>query len=131
MKKSFLGKISCLSVGFAIIMSLTVNAAVIGTSRATLSNTQTESTGDLVALWGTSGTGRLRVKSTNNSQIKAEAMRVEVNWFDTSLASMTTSSNNWSSWSAPFNLSKVNVGYYVKVSGSKAATGQGEFEVSQ
>lgn len=83
-------------------------------------------------MWGTSGTGRLRVKSDNGMKVIAKAMRVQESWFDPTLKQMSTTSTSWSSWSTSFDLTKVDVGYYVKLEGSvKEVMGRGEFEVSQ
>lgn len=130
MKKTNLSKIFFLVAVCVIIGSVTVSAALIGTSSATLSDTQTSSTGNLVALWGTSGTGRLRVISYNGESVTAKAMRVRVGWFDQTLETVQTNSNIWTA-SPPFPLRTVDVGYYVRVEGDKSAKGKGEFEVYQ
>lgn len=131
MKKLNGGKFLSLVFAFIIVSSIAVDAALVGTSRDVLSDTQKECTGNLVGLYGTSGTGRLRVKSDNGMSVKAEAMQVVLYWFDKKLKEKTTSSTSWSSWTPDFDLKEVNVGYYVKVSGSKEAMGRGEFEVYQ
>lgn len=131
MKKTNLSKIFFLVAVCVIIGSVTVSAALIGTSSATLSDTQTSSTGNLVALWGTSGTGKLRVISYNGESVTAKAMRVRVGWFDQTLETVETNSNIWTAWTPPFPLSTVDVGYYVRVEGDTSAKGKGEFEVYQ
>ena len=131
MKKTNLSKIFFLVAVCVIIGSVTVSAALIGTSSATLSDTQTSSTGNLAALWGTSGTGKLRVISYNGESVTAKAMRVRVGWFDQTLETVETNSNIWTAWTPPFPLSTVDVGYYVRVEGDKSAKGKGEFGVYQ
>lgn len=131
MKKTNLSKIFFLVAVCVIIGSVTVSAALIGTSSATLSDTQTSNTGNLVALRGTSGTGKLRVISYNGESVTAKAMRVRVGWFDQTLETVETNSNSWTTWTPPFSLSTVDVGYYVRVEGDKSAKGKGEFGVYQ
>lgn len=131
MKKTNLSKIFFLVAVCVIIGSVTVSAALIGTSSATLSDTQTSNTGNLVALRGTSGTGKLRVISYNGESVTAKAMRVRVGWFDQTLETVETNSNIWTTWTPPFSLSTVDVGYYVRVEGDTSAKGKGEFGVYQ
>ena len=82
-------------------------------------------------MWGTSGKGRLRVKSDNGLKVTAKAIKVNVGWFDQELKSMSTTSTSWSSWSAYFDLTDVDVGYYAKIEGSRSAMGKAELEVSR
>ncbi|ADU74462.1 hypothetical protein M972_111464 [Acetivibrio thermocellus AD2] len=131
MKKIF-RKIFPLILACIIVTSVAVDALTfIGVSRVTLSDTQTSNTGSLVALWGTSGQGRLRARSENGLQVTAKAMRVRENWFDEELKTIVTNQTSWTSWTPYFDLKTVNVGYYARIEGSQSAKGQAEFEVYQ
>ncbi|ODM27051.1 hypothetical protein A7W90_12990 [Clostridium sp. Bc-iso-3] len=119
-------------IGACIIVASVVDAAtIIGVSSVTLTDSQKSNTGNLVALWSTSGKGRQRVKYDNGLKVTATAIRVQKNWFDKELKSMATTATSWSSWSSYFDLTEINVGYYAKIEGTTVAMSKAEFEVSQ
>ncbi|RXE57588.1 hypothetical protein [Acetivibrio mesophilus] len=127
-----LKKLLCISAMCVVTLGVTVNArTLVGTSTATLSNTEYNVKGSYVAVWGTTdGEGDLKVRSTVQGQsVKAEAMAVRELWPDNAIASCSSSSSTYVTNNG-FNLPYANNGYYVKVSSTKkATTGDGELKV--
>ena len=131
MKKFNLRKVFTVSVvGVILASSLVVNALTkVGTSSATLSDTQTSNSGNLVALWDSTGQGTIRVRSTSGDMVYADARMVRVLLPDSTLQTVSTRGSSYTSWSPKFALPQSDRGYYVRVRGTTSATGDGEFEV--
>lgn len=124
-----LTKLLTVSAACIITLSVVTNAAtLVGTSTATKSDTQTSTTGSIVALWGSTGTGNLKVRSTNSTTVTAEAKAVRAWIPDNTLTSCSSSTSTYATNNG-FNLPYQDNGYYIKLSGVKSAKGNGEFEI--